>query len=161
MKEEVLFDILQNAMPNYLKFVNPYIDNATIPNGDFATMNILNIQDVGRSQEKQEDYDDTKVYIKYTQTRIYTVQLDFYGKNSLDNCNTFRQTLQVNLDRLSHIGESKVGLKTMSNTRNLTDLLDDKRFLRRYSFDVELFVIDKITAEKYYIKEINTILKHY
>lgn len=163
MKEKILYDIIQNAMPTGVQFVNPYIDNATIPNKDFITFNIISIQDVGRSQESENKYNEEtkKVEISYNQTRVYTLQIDFYGIEALENCNIFKQNLQVNLDRQSHIGNSKIGLKSLGITRNLTELLEDKRYLRRYSFDVDLFVIDRIIQQRDYIDGINLILKHY
>ena len=161
MKEQDLFDLLQNLMPVGLQFINPYIDKATVPKGDWAVMNIINIEDKGRSQERQIDYTDKRVSIAYDQTRIYTVQFDFYGKNALDNCTTFKQTLQIELDRLSKTGKSTVGLKTMGIIRNLTELLENKLFLKRYSFDFDLFVIDTIEQERNYLLGANITVKPY
>lgn len=163
MKEKELYDLLQSLMPNDLQFINPYIDKAIPPLVDFAQMNILFVEDKARSQERQVSYNEEEktVVIAYDQTRIYTIQLDFYGKNALENCNIFKQSLQVNLDRLSHIGKSTVGLKTMEATKNLTFFLENKTFFRRYSFNIDLYVIDSIEKEVKYLDLAKIKIKPY
>ena len=163
MNEEELYNFLQSLMPEGLQFVNPYIDKATPPLGDWAQMNIINIQEKGRSQERQVSYNEEEgiVEVAFDQTRIYTIQFDFFGANALLNCNTFKQNLQVNLDRNSHINKSSVGLKTMGDTKNLTWLLENKKYLKRYSFDFDLFVVDTITQSRTYLTGANINITPY
>lgn len=144
MMEPDLYDYLQSLMPT-LQFVNPYIDDRPLPKPgiDFATFNILDVQDIGWSQPRHTNYDKEKglISIAYDVQRIYRVQLDFYGPAALGNASLFKQTLQVNLTQNYGVAD----LKKMSTLRNLTFLQENKKYMKRYNFDVELFVVDTVT----------------
>lgn len=143
MQENKLYDYLQNMMPD-LQFVNPYTDTVPLPKkGDYATFNVLDIADRGWSQSRQVGYDSETglISLAYDVQRIYRVQLDFYGPNAFNNATLFKQTLQVNLS--NYFGDAD--LKILSPIRNLTFLQENKRYMRRYNFDVEVFVVDTIT----------------
>lgn len=144
MTEPDLYDYLQSLMPQ-LQFVNPYTDDKPLPKPgtDFATFNVLDITDIGWSQPRHEAYDkdNALITVAYDVQRIYQIQIDFYGPNALAHASLFKQTLQVNLTKNYGIAD----LKKMSNIRNLTFLQENKKFMKRYNFDVEVFVVDTIT----------------
>ncbi len=144
MKEHDLYDYLQSLMPE-LQFINPYIDDNPLPveGTDFATFNVLGVDDIGWSQPRQTNYDKENglITVAYDVQRIYRVQLDFYGPAALGNASLFKQTLQVNLTQNYGVAD----LKKMSTLRNLTFLQENKKYMKRYNFDVELFVVDTVT----------------
>jgi hypothetical protein len=143
MQENKLYDYLQSLMPD-LQFVNPYTDNVPLPKApNYATFNILDVSDRGWSQPRQTAYDPETgiITLAYDVQRIYRVQLDFYGPDAFDNASVFKQTLQVNLAENFGIAD----LKEISPIRNLTFLQENKRYMRRYNFDAEVFVVDTIT----------------
>lgn len=142
-----LYDYLQSQMPT-LQFVNPYTDTDPLPtnetnNPDYATMNVLGVDDRGWAQTVQTGYDAEQGTnsLRFDTQRIYRVQIDFYGPNAFDNATVFKQTLQVNLTKQ----KTTVDLKSMSEIRNLTSLDDSKTYVHRYNFDVEVFLVDSIT----------------
>jgi len=143
MTENDLYNYLQALMPE-LQFIENYTDDVPVPLTDYATFNVINISDRGWSQGRQADYDEERdkgvVKTYYDVQRIYTVQLDFYGANAYDNASTFKQTLQVGLAKT--FGD--VDLKSISPIRNLTFLQENKTWLKRYNFDVEVFVVDTV-----------------
>lgn len=142
MQESKLYDYLQSLMPE-LQFVNPYTDNVPLPKeGDFATFNILDVTDRGWSQDRQTGYNEETgtVSVAWDVQRIYRVQIDFYGDNAFDNASVFKQTLQVNLAQQYGLAD----LKQISSIRNLTFLQENKQWLRRYSFDAEVFIVDTV-----------------
>ena len=84
------------------------------------------------------------------------MQLDFYGPDAFDNAIEFQQTLQVNLAHTFGVAD----LKVMSEIRNLTFLQENKEYMPRYNFDVDVFVVDTITQtapgiERVQIKIVN------
>ena len=141
MSENELFDFLQSLMPE-LQFIEAYTDDVPVPLTDYATFNVVNIEDRGWSQKRQLCYNEEIKIVKnaYDVQRIYTVQLDFYGENAFNNALIFEQELQVGLANTFGVAD----LKKISSIRNLTFLQENKQFLKRYSFDVELFVVDTI-----------------
>ena len=141
MIEKDIYDYLQPLMPE-LQWVNAYLDTVPAPKGDYATFNLINLDPIGWNISKYKGYDEEKELIEvgYTQEKIYTVQLDFFGANSLNNANTFRQILTM---RMQQPGNS-IGLKSVSNIRNLTELKTDKKYQKRYNFDIELFIVDEV-----------------
>ncbi len=143
MKQNELFDYLQSLMPD-LQWVNPYHDRRPLPpvGTNWATFNILNIADRGWSQERPTGYDNATglITIDYDVQRIYSVQMDFYGPDALDNATIFKQTLQVNLVNKFGIAD----LKQISDIRNLTFLQENKEYMHRYEFDADLFIVDTI-----------------
>lgn len=163
MKDNDLYDFLQSYLPTGLQFINPYIDNSPVPLDDYAVMNILYVTPVTRiSQQRQNSYDDIEktVSINYDWEKIYKVQFDFYGSNALDNALNYQHNLQVNLDDNTYTDEININIKEISEIRNLSDLLQSKKYLKRYSFDISLFVIDTITKEDIYLTNFqNTICR--
>lgn len=150
MQEQKLYDFLQGLLPNDMQFMNPYLDDDPAPKSNFVQMTVLPVRPVGRSQQREVSFDETdkNVQVAYDLERIYTVQFDFYGPDAFENALIYQQTLEVNLKEIPNpIGN----LKTFSEIRNLTDLQENKRFLKRYSFDVELYIIDSISKEQPYL----------
>ena len=142
MTETQVYDYLQSLMPS-LQFVNPYTDSVPLPKkGDFATFNILSVEDRGWSQDRQTGYDAETgtVWVAWDVQRIYRVQIDFYGENAFDNATVFKQTLQVNLAQKY----GPADLKQLSPIRNLSFLQENKQWLRRYNFDAEVFIVDTV-----------------
>lgn len=143
MTEKDLYDYLQSLMPE-LQFISAYTDKAPVPLTDYATFNVINIADRGWSQSRQADYieerDKDLLKVSYDVQRIYTVQIDFYGANAFNNATIFKQNLQVGLTKNFGIAD----LKKISPIRNLTFLQENKQWLKRYNFDIELYVVDTI-----------------
>lgn len=130
-----------------IQWVKPYLDYDSLPpvGSDWGQINIINISDRGWSQRGTQSYDnDTGIISQnYDVQRIYTVQIDFYGPNAYDNAVTFKQHLQVGLSTEYGIAD----LKSISDIRNLTELLENTNYLARYEFDVDIFVVDTITKQ--------------
>lgn len=129
-----------------LQWVMPYdSDDALPPVGtNWGQINILRVFDRGWSQRRKSTvYDDKTGLItqSWDVQRIYSVQIDFFGPGALDNATRFKQTLQVGLATEYGIAD----LKVMSEIRNLTELLENKTYMHRYEFDVDVFVVDTIT----------------
>lgn len=135
---------LRALMPE-IQWVQPYLNNSPLPppNTNWATLNIMRVADRGWSQARQSAYDDTTGLItqEYDVQRIYTVQFDFYGPDAFYNACRFKQNLQVGLATQTGIAD----LKSMSEIRNLTFLMENKAYMHRYNFDTEMFVVDTIT----------------
>lgn len=135
---------LRALMPE-IQWVQPYLDNEPLPppNTNWATLNIMNVSDRGWSQSRQTEYDpETGLTTQaYDVQRIYAVQFDFYGPDALNNATVFKQNLQVGLATQTGIAD----LKSMSEIRNLTFLMENKAYMHRYNFDTEMFVVDTIT----------------
>ena len=142
MLENTLYDYLQPLMPE-LQWVNAFLDEDPLPKGDYATFNIINLDPIGWNIPKQNSYDKETglITVGNTQEKVYTIQLDFFGENALNNANTFRQILMMNLQK----PKLSVGLKSVSGIRNLTFLQTNKKYQKRYNFDIELFIVDEVT----------------
>lgn len=145
-----LYDYLQSLLPDDLQFVDPYIDDSPVPNTDWCSMNILNTDTIGRSAERQGDIDkqNKTLTVYYDLNKVYKIQFDFYGANAFNNASIYLQTLQVELDENK---SSNYYLKTIGTINNLTELLEDTRYLKRYSFYIDLFTIETINKTSYYI----------
>lgn len=128
-----------------IQWVRPYQDGNPIPpvNTNWGQINIMNISDKGWSQARQTEYnEDTGIISQsYDVQRIYSVQIDFYGPDALDKATVFKQKLQVGLVNHNDFAD----LKVMSEIRNMTQLLENKAYMHRYNFDVDVFVVDTIT----------------
>lgn len=150
MQEQKLYDFLQGLLPNGLQFMNPFLDSDPVPLRDFAQMTVLPMRPVGLSQQREASFnkDQKTVDVAYDLERVYKVQFDFYGFNAFENALLYQQTLEVNLRETL---KPPCTLKTFSEIRNLTDLQENKRFLKRYSFDVDLYIVDSILKEQPYL----------
>lgn len=160
MTEEQVFDYLQSMLPNGLQFVDPYQDEVPQPKGDWAQMNVLDRQNIGLSQRKT-DFVDTgtgEITFAYDIQRIYEIQFDFYGENAYDNAGIYQQTLQVNL---CNDENEQMCFKTIGSVENRTFLQENKKYQRRYGFDLTCFVIDTIQQESPYFDKIIATLKGY
>lgn len=144
MKTKVLYDYMQSMMP-MLQWVNPYTDRSPLPpvGTNYATFNVMRVSDRGWSQQRPTGYDIKTglVTVAHDVQRIYSLQLDFWGPDAFDNAVEFKQTLQVNLAHTFGVAD----LKVMSEIRNLTCLQENKEYMPRYNFDVDVFVVDTIT----------------
>lgn len=129
-----------------LQWVMPYdSDDALPPVGtNWGQINIIRVFDRGWSQRRKSTvYDDKTGLItqSWDVQRIYSVQIDFFGPDALDNATRFKQYLQVGLATEYGIAD----LKVMSEIRNLTQLLENTSYMHRYEFDVDVFVVDTVT----------------
>ena len=135
---------LQSLMPE-IQWVAPYLDNMPLPpvGTNWGQISINRISDRGWSQGRQKTYDDKTgvITVAYDVQRIYSMQIDFFGPDALENATTFKQHLQVGLAGNFGIAD----LKVMSEIRNLTQLLENTNYMHRYGFDVDVFVVDTIT----------------
>lgn len=135
---------LESLMPT-IQWVAPYLSNTPLPpiGTDWGQINILRVSDRGWSQGRNQSYDDDKglITVAYDVQRVYSIQIDFFGPNALENALVFKQNLQVGL--ANNIGIAD--LKVMSEIRNLTQLLENTNYMHRYEFDVDVFVVDTIT----------------
>lgn len=149
-----VYNYLQSLLPNNLQFVESYQEDVPIPLKDWVQMNILSVRNIGRSIERQGEVDteNKQVQALYDIEQVYKIQFDFYGNNAFSNASIYLQTLQVNLDENTQLNSSnQINLKTFSEIRNLTDLLENKKFLKRYNFDIELYVIQTISKQQIYL----------
>lgn len=144
MTRNQLSTYLRALMPE-LQWVMPYESYDSLPpvGTNWGQINITSVSDRGWSQNRQSAYDDTtgKITQSWDVQRIYSVQLDFFGPNALENATRFKQYLQVGLATEYGIAD----LKVMSEIRNLTQLLENTDYMHRYEFDVDVFVVDTIT----------------
>lgn len=153
MKDSDLYDFLEGLLPEGLQFVDPYLDEVPLPKGDWAQMNILNIQNIGWEQRRTDSFDDKKGLVKnaWDIQRVYSIQFDFYGESAFNNSVTYQQNLRVALMEKKPL---LVDLKQMGNIENRTELLENKKYLKRYGFDLDVFVVDTIYDEKPYFETI-------
>lgn len=156
MKESDLYDTLQALMPTGVQFVNPYLDEVPLPRGDYVQMNILDIKPIGWNQRRFVDVDSSEdeAVFAYDIQKIYTVQVDFYGANSLENATFFHQSLMVNIVE----DDDSICLKRIGDIQNRCFLQENKKYLLRYGFDIELFIVDTITKDSPYLENIVTNL---
>ena len=128
-----------------LQWVMPYETYDSLPpvGTNWGQISILRVSDRGWSQHRQTAYDDPTGIItnSWDVQRIYSIQIDFFGPDALDNATVFKQNLQVGLATQTGIAD----LKVMSEIRNLTQLLENTNYIHRYNFDVDVFVVDTIT----------------
>ena len=145
MRESDLYDTLQALMPEGVQFVDPYLDEVPLPNGDYAQMNVLDVKPIGWNQKRYVSTDDVKRTVKYDYDleKVYKVQIDFYGEGAFDNAVSFHQNLMAN----AVDDDSVVNLKVIGDIQNRCFLQENKKFLKRYGFDIELFVVDTITKD--------------
>lgn len=150
MTENDLYDTLQALMPAGLQFVDPYLDEVPLPQDNYAQMNIIEVQPIGWNQRRVDTSDDKKATFAYDIEKIYRVQIDFYGSESYDNALYFHQSLSVNLVE----DDDTICLKRIGNIENRCFLQENKKYLKRYGFDIELFIVDTITKDSPYLKNI-------
>lgn len=150
MTENDLYNTLQGLMPEGVQFVDPYLDEVPLPNGDYVQMNIIDIEPIAWNQRRVDTSDEEKATFAYDIERIYRVQVDFYGANAFDNASLFHQSLMVNIVE----DDDTVCLKKIGDIQNRCFLQENKKYLRRYGFDIELFIVDTITKDSPYLKNI-------
>jgi hypothetical protein len=150
MTENDLYDTLQALMPAGLQFVDPYLDEVPLPQDNYAQMNIIEVQPIGWNQRRVDKSDDKKATFAYDIEKIYRVQVDFYGSNAYDNALYFHQALSVNLVE----DDDTICLKRIGNIENRCFLQENKKYLKRYGFDIELFIVDTITKDSPYLENI-------
>ena len=150
--ETQVYDALQELMPAGVQFVDPYLDEVPTPLGDWAQMNIFDRTNIGWNQKRYTSHDEQtgKATYSYDVERIYHIQIDFYGENAYDNAGIYQQTLQQSL-----VDEDGIlDLKTVGVVENRTYLQENKKYQKRYGFDIEVFVVDTITKESPFIDTI-------
>lgn len=150
MTENDLYNTLQGLMPNGVQFVDPYLDEVPLPKGDYVQMNIIDIEPIAWNQRRVDTSNEEKATFAYDIERIYRVQVDFYGANAFDNASLFHQSLMVNIVE----DDDTVCLKKIGGIQNRCFLQENKKYLRRYGFDIELFIVDTITKDSPYLKNI-------
>ncbi len=158
MTEQELYDILQSLLPDGVQYVNPYLDDVPVPNGDYCQFCLIDRDNIGWNQERQTEVDEEKrtVTAAYDIERIYTVQIDFYGANACDLAGLYNQKLMQNLQDEEN---EKISLKRIGRVDNRVFLAENKQYQKRYGFDIELFIVDTISKEYPYIMEIQTQIK--
>ena len=146
MKRSDIFDYIQKNAPAGIQFVDPYLSDVPLPKGDFVSLNILPVEDVAASQHRTMAYDAESgtVSVTYSQERIYTVQFDCFGADALDTALMLKQRLK---DFFYDTPDTLFNLKTVTDIENLSDLLDNKRYLERYSFRMSFYIMDEWTDE--------------
>lgn len=150
MTENDLYNTLQGLMPEGVQFVDPYLDEVPLPKGDYVQMNIIDIEPIAWNQRRVDTSDEENATFAYDIERIYRVQVDFYGANAFDNASLFHQSLMVNIVE----DDDTVCLKKIGDIQNRCFLQENKKYLRRYGFDIELFIVDTITKDSPYLKNI-------
>lgn len=147
MTDMELFKYLQSLMPT-LQFCAPFLTRKPLPpkGTDFAVFQLLNCSPVGWNQNESSEYNEETgiISVRHNQTKIYEVQLDFYGQGACTNSRIFQQTLCARLQK----PKMPVGLKTISPISNLTSMLSDVQYYARYMFKIELFIVDSIYLEE-------------
>jgi len=146
--ESDIYDYLQENMPSGFQFINPFLNNVAIPTDgtDCAVMVILSNEAVDRGNYVKQGYDEItdKITYKYNVNVVYTVQIVFYGVNSMYNASLFRDNLQLNLDDNTDSENSEnLNLKSIKSIINKTEFVDGK-FIKNCSFDIELFSVETI-----------------
>jgi len=146
MLEADVYTYLQKFLPSNFQWCSPYLDTLPLPKFDtnFGVMVILDRQNYGWTQEVQTQSADNPIALRSDLNRIYHIQIDYYGPNS---CDISGQHNQILLNSLQKETRNDVGIKRVSEIRNLTELLENKKYQKRYAFDVELFVVDSVIAQ--------------
>lgn len=152
MTYQNIINLIYSLSPS-IQWVRPYQDNP-VPLTDFGQISFLYEKTLGYSQERRVQTSNDFIEIAFDVLRIYTFQIDFYGENALNNALVFKQTLEVNLTP-----NLPISLKSFSDTRNLTELLDDKSFMQRYNFELEVFAVNTIFKKERIIRNIEFNLK--
>lgn len=150
MTENDLYDTLQALMPAGLQFVDPYQDEVPLPKDNYAQMNIIDVQPIAWNQRRVNTYDEKKATFSYDIEQIYRVQIDFYGSNAYNNALFFHHSLMVNLVE----DDDQVCLKKIGDIQNRCFLQENKKYLKRYGFDIELFIVDTINKDSPYLDKI-------
>lgn len=150
MTEKDLYDTLQALMPAGLQFVDPYLDEVPLPKDNYAQMNIIEVQPIAWNQRRVDKSDDKKATFAYDIEKIYRVQVDFYGSKAYDNALYFHQALTVNLVE----DDDTICLKRAGAIENRCFLQENKKYLKRYGFDIELFIVDTIYKDSPYLDKI-------
>lgn len=151
MTENDLYNTLQAFLPNNLQFVDPYLDEVPLPKGDWCQMNILNITPIAWNQRRYNalNQQGTASFL-YDIQKVYNIQFDFYGENALDNANLYHQTLMVNIVE----DDDTISLKRIGDIQNRCFLQENKKYLKRYGFDIEVFIVDTISKDNPYLENI-------
>lgn len=151
MTENDLYNTLQAFLPNNLQFVDPYLDDVPLPKGDWCQMNILNITPIAWNQRRYNalNQQGTASFL-YDIQKVYNIQFDFYGENALDNANLYHQTLMVNIVE----DDDTISLKRIGDIQNRCFLQENKKYLKRYGFDIEVFIVDTISKDNPYLENI-------
>lgn len=153
MLESRVYDILQSLMPDGVQYIDPYLDEDPTPLGDYAQFNVLSRQDIawGQSRFVEATSESKEVTYAFDIQRVYRIQIDFYGNSAFDNAGAYQQTLRQNL-----IDENMLDmcLKSITAVENRTFLQENKKYKKRYGFDLEVFIVDTITKASPYIDKI-------
>lgn len=141
-------NLLYSLMPQ-IQWVRPYQD-VPIPLPPFGQITLLNSENLGFSQKRILHSSKDVLKVAFDALYIYTFQIDFYGENSFDLSQNFQQTLEINLTP-----ELPISLKSFSPIRNLTELLDDKSFISRHNFEIELYITNTILKDEKSLQDIS------
>lgn len=143
MNRDTIFNYIQAHAPADIQFVDPYLSKVPPPKGNYCSLQILPIEDVGNSQYRNlgASQEGGGFEFEYSQERIYTVQFDCYGDSGcMDMALNIRSTLK---DFFNHNTGTLFNLKEITNLENLSFLCDNKSYIERYEFRMSFFVIDK------------------
>lgn len=154
-----LLDYLQGLINlNDLIFISPYNSNSPYPKGDWALMVPLNINNLGWQQLRNNGEESGNVNIILDTQQLYSIQFDFYGENAYSNAIIAKQQLMYGITSNK---KSLCSLKKFSEIRNLTELLENKHYKSRYSFDVDLYINDTYTIIEPYFTNAKITTKFY
>lgn len=144
MKRSDIFDYIQKHAPVGIQFVDPYLSKAPLPKGDFCSLNILPVEDVGLAAVRTSAYDAQTQTIsqEYSQERVYTIQFDCFGDGGFDLALLIKGTLK---DFFYNEVNTLFRLKTVTDIENNTDLQPNKKYKERFTFRMSFFIIDKRT----------------
>lgn len=150
MLESRVYDILQELMPDGVQYVDPYLDEDPTPLGDYAQFNVLSRRDIawGQSRFVEATNESQEVTYAFDIQRVYTIQIDFYGDSAFDNAGIYQQTLRQNLVDQD---TNTMDLKSITAVENRSFLQENKKYKKRYGFDLEVFIVDTVTKASPYI----------
>lgn len=144
MKRSDIFDYIQAHAPAGVQFVDPYLSTVPLPTGDFCSLNILPIEDVGLSAVRTSAYNAQTQTIsqEYSQERVYTVQFDCFGDGAFDLALSIKGALK---DFFYNEVNTLFRIKTVTDIENNMELQTNKKFKERFTFRMSFYVIDKRT----------------
>lgn len=144
MKRSDIFDYIQEHAPTGIQFVDPYLSKVPLPKGDFCSLNILPVEDVGLAGIRTSSYNAQTQMIsqEYSQERVYTVQFDCFGEGALNLALLIKGTLK---DFFYNEVNTLFRLKTVTDIENNTELQPNKKYKERFTFRMSFFIIDKRT----------------
>jgi hypothetical protein len=135
-------------MPSF-QFIEAYLNDEPAPLVDYGVIFIRSVKPKSWGQIREIVDLRQEQIVKFVKDmqRIYTFQVDIFGNNALENIKLIQQYLDALLDN-----DRELGMKgNLGEILDKTYIMDNSRWMRYYSFDFELFIVDTIelNAEMY------------